>query len=71
MFRRSSKGDRRVEVEIGRGLNGVFNREEWLKGMIHSRMTLGCNLALDYMSGLFMEVYISYTVVMVELEIYW
>jgi len=34
-----STGDRRVEVEIGRGLNGVFNREEWLKGMIHSRMT--------------------------------
>jgi len=34
-----STGDRRVEVEIGRGLNRVFNREEWLKGMIHSRMT--------------------------------
>ena len=34
-----STGDRRVEVEIGRGLNQVFNREEWLQRMIHSRMT--------------------------------
>lgn len=36
-----STGDRRVEVEIGQGLNHVFNREEWLQHMIHSRMTLG------------------------------
>ncbi|CAK9106690.1 UPF0603 protein YgcG [Durusdinium trenchii] len=34
-----STGDRRVEVEIGRGLNEVFNRDEWLQRMIHSQMT--------------------------------
>ena len=34
-----STGDRRVEVEIGRGLNEVFNRDEWLQHMIHSEIT--------------------------------
>ena len=34
-----STGDRRVEVEIGKGLNEVFNRDEWLQRMIHSQIT--------------------------------
>ena len=34
-----SVSDRRVEVEIGSGLNKVFNRDDWLQDMIHSRIT--------------------------------
>ncbi|CAJ1390042.1 unnamed protein product [Effrenium voratum] len=33
-----STGDRRIEVEIGKGLNNVFNRDDWLKDMIRSKM---------------------------------